>query len=128
MFRFLIRHFPAVLGLQFHKLALVFLLLPLHLLLQYLYALVTGGNLALQTATHGRQHEKTAMPPRLPRQPGNARRHGRFLRQCAGCAPLLAVGLAQAQVELQYGRAEEAEREEQAEPDCRLVAAEYLEQ
>ena len=47
MFRFLVRHLPAVLGLQFHHLPLVFLLLPLHLPLQQFDAFVTGGNLAL---------------------------------------------------------------------------------
>ena len=53
MCRFLVRHFPAVLGLQFHKLAAVFLLLPLHLLLQQLNALITSGDLALQGAVVG---------------------------------------------------------------------------
>ena len=53
MFRFLVRHFPAVLGLQFHKLALVFLLLTLNLLLQQFDALVTGGDLVLQGAVFG---------------------------------------------------------------------------
>ena len=53
--RFLISHLPAVLGLQFHQLAAVFLLLPLHLLLQQLDTLVTGGNFVLQCAVVGFQ-------------------------------------------------------------------------
>ena len=44
-----------MLDLQFHKLAVVFLLLPLHLLLQQLDTLITGGDLALQGAVVGFQ-------------------------------------------------------------------------
>ena len=49
----LVRHFSAVLGLQFHQLTAVFILLPLHLLLQQLDAFVTGCNLILQGAVVG---------------------------------------------------------------------------
>ena len=55
VFCFLVRHFPAVLGLHLHQLPVVFFLLPLHLLLQQFYALVTSCNLALQSMVVGFQ-------------------------------------------------------------------------